>query len=508
VVAAVAFRLVRSKGFNPTQIESIIESMRWGAGWLEALPLSRSLESASSDVAKAFTCLDVLAGIEDSADLKSTAIAIANTLATQLKCDRVSVGVRRRSGRSRVIALSHSADFRRKAQLIEAIENAMEEAMDQRSTVVYPEIPQAQRTVSIAHRTLCEASRAENPAAMSLLLSDCKGELVGAVTLERSNGIKFDADAMQLSEAITALIGPVFGLQAQLNRPISGRLAASAAHAVSAIFGPGRPTLKIGAVCAAGLLGLAATLQSDYRISAKSIVEPDIRRAAAAPFDGFIRTAKVRAGDAVKSGDLLASLDEQGLQLERSKWQAERNKLIQKQRDAIAKHNRSELVVLDLQIKETQSQTDLAEDNLRRSKILAPFDGTIVSGDLSQMLGAPVEKGKVLFEIAPLATHRVILHVDERDIRYVATGQSGSMALAGMPSTPLPLVLGKITPVTFKEDGRNVFYVEAQLVETNPLLRPGMEGVAKINVGERPVLWIWTRTLFEWLRLSIWQLLP
>jgi hypothetical protein len=35
-----------------------------------------------------------------------------------------------------------------------------------------------------------------------------------------------------------------------------------------------------------------------------------------------------------------------------------------------------------------------------------------------------------------------------------------------------------------------------------------MEGVAKIEVGERKLLWIWTRGLSDWIRLAIWRWLP
>jgi hypothetical protein len=40
----------------------------------------------------------------------------------------------------------------------------------------------------------------------------------------------------------------------------------------------------------------------------------------------------------------------------------------------------------------------------------------VVKGDLSQSLGAAVERGNVLFELAPLDSYRVIMKVDERDI--------------------------------------------------------------------------------------------
>ena len=39
-------------------------------------------------------------------------------------------------------------------------------------------------------------------------------------------------------------------------------------------------------------------------------------------------------------------------------------------------------------------------------------------------------------------------------------------------------------------------------------LRPGMEGVAKVWVGERPLAWTWTRRLMDWIRLTGWRWMP
>ena len=124
------------------------------------------------------------------------------------------------------------------------------------------------------------------------------------------------------------------------------------------------------------------------------------------------------------------------------------------------------------------------------------------------MLGSPVEKGKALFEIAPLNSYRLIVQVDERDVRYISVGQSGTVALAGMPGDPLPMTLSKITPVTVAEEGRNSFRVEARLSELGLHLRPGMEGVAKIEAGRRSIVWIWTHPVVDWLRLAAWKYLP
>jgi hypothetical protein len=138
----------------------------------------------------------------------------------------------------------------------------------------------------------------------------------------------------------------------------------------------------------------------------------------------------------------------------------------------------------------------------------APFDGVIVSGDLSQALGSPVEKGKVLFEVAPLDQYRVILQVGERDITYVHEGETGTLTLTGLPAQPLDFHVTKVTPVANSEDGRNFFRTEAALNDARLPVRPGMEGVAKIDAGRRGLLWIWTHPLIDWARLLLWKWLP
>ena len=58
-------------------------------------------------------------------------------------------------------------------------------------------------------------------------------------------------------------------------------------------------------------------------------------------------------------------------------------------------------------------------------------------------------------------------------------------------------------------DGHNVFAVEAAIDgPAVAALRPGMQGIAKVVVGQRSLLWIWTHGLVDWLRLTLWSWTP
>ncbi|MEH2471082.1 biotin carboxyl carrier protein [Nitrobacteraceae bacterium AZCC 2161] len=507
-IAVAAIALTTTAGRPVATPEIVAEQLRWGAGWLEALPWARRSKDLSSDIVRAASCLDFLAAVGAQPRLQGMAITVANELATRLHCDRVSMGLVRRNGTVRLQAISHSASFKRESRLVDAIENAMDEAVEQRRTVAYPLLPAMERAVTIANRALAENAKAQHASAMSVVLAGSRGELIGALTFERQRAEPFTDETWQLAEAIAALLGPQVSLQVRANRFVAGRWIDRLGDGYEALFGTRRPALKLGAV---GVIALTLTLvlaKGEHRVTAKSVLEAELQRAAVAPFEGFVKAAPVRAGDTVRNGDLLAALDDRDLILDRLKWRAERDKLVQRHREALAKHDRNNVVILESQIRQAESQLALAEEKLARASILAPFDGIVVSGDLSQMLGSPVEKGKTLFEVAPLNSYRLIVQVDERDVRYIATGQSGTVALAGKPGDPLPMTLSKITPVTVAEEGRNSFRVEARLSENGLHLRPGMEGVAKIEAGRRSIVWIWMHPVVDWLRLAAWKYLP
>jgi hypothetical protein len=87
-------------------------------------------------------------------------------------------------------------------------------------------------------------------------------------------------------------------------------------------------------------------------------------------------------------------------------------------------------------------------------------------------------------------------------------GQRGKLMLSSMPGEDFPFVVNKITLVSVAKEGRNYFRVEARLEDTSGRIRPGMEGVGKVYVDKRRIIWIWSRELINWLRLEIWRWMP
>lgn len=491
------------------EIEAVIRQLQWGAGWLEVL-LHRvnaarpDPASAAATSARLKILLELVTSSVAHERFYSASTAFVTALATRLDCDRVSLGFVA-GGRARVRAVSHSAQFGKQTNLMQAIAAAMDEAIDQRTTIVVPAPPGGTARVTRAHEAL---SRHHGTGGMCTVPLVVDRRIVGALTLERPGGQGFEAATVEVCEAIGGLAGPVLELQRRDDRWLLGKVGETISRQLGHLIGPRHIPLKLGTVAAAAVVTFFALATGEFRVSAKTVMEAGLRQAAVAPFNGYIKEAPARAGDVVRAQQTLCVLDDRELRLERLKWLSQQEQYVKQHQQALANRNAAQVNITAAQIDQAKAQIALLDDQLSKTRLLAPGDGVIVTGDLSQSLGAPVERGQVLFEIAPLDAYRVALEVDERDVSEVAVGQRGRLLLSAAPTDALPFDVTKITPVSTAREGRNYFRVEARLDRTPPNLRPGMEGVGKIEIAQRRLIWIWTRQAVNWLRLQLWTWLP
>jgi multidrug resistance efflux pump len=320
------------------------------------------------------------------------------------------------------------------------------------------------------------------------------------MTLERAAGEPaFSAAEISLVEDAVSFAGPVLQLQQAADAPWHERAQAWWREKLAT---PKRKhRVWAGAVLGAIVL-LAVPLP--WRVSAPARLEGSVQRAVVAATDGFLQQANVRPGDRVHAGQVLAQLSSQDLELERKRRESEVRQHENAYRAAEARNDRTQMVISQSRAAEAQALLDLADAQLQRSQLVAPFDGVVIKGDLTQNLGAPVQKGEVLMVLSPGDSFRLIVEVDESDIAAVRPGQHGQLALAARPEKPLAFVTRRIVPVATSADGRNYFEVEGTPLSTDPGLRPGLSGVAKIEAGYRPLAWLLFHRFAAWLRLALW----
>jgi RND family efflux transporter MFP subunit len=430
--------------------------------------------------------------------LGEAATVLASELAAARGFERTSIGLVD-GGRIRVLALSHSAEFKSRQELLRSIAAVMEEAVDQAASVCYPADESAPPRIVLAHAEL--AARAGS--ALCTVPMACDGKVVGALCFERS-GKPPGAQELAGLEHMACLLAPMLVLRQRAEAPWSQRSGEAFKRLGARIAQRDDPWPKLALAAAVVALAAATTLPLAYRVGAPARIEGAVQRIVAAPAEGFLRSAHARPGDVVKAGDLLVELDGQDLLLEKRKWESELTQYENTYGAALARADRAQFVINHAKATEARAQLELVEQRLARTRLTAPIDGMVIKGDLSQSLGAPVQRGEALITLAPLDQYRLIIEVDERDVADVREGQKGYLALSAMPADSVPFTVARVTPVATSGDGRNGFEVQATLAASGGPLRPGLQGVAKIEVGERSAAWLLGHRIVDWLRLHLW----
>ena len=462
--------------------------------------LSDDVAGSASRSGYAPALLQLVDSFSRQRGLRDSAWAVVTELLPVLGANRAALGVLQGSA-LQVIAISGISFFKPEQDLVRLMTAAMYEAGDQGVLVVYPSRPTDRVRLTLAHATLHQLSAM--PVASVPLIHQQR--LVGVLTVEWQGVASAPAVALPVLESLGQTLAPLVDLTERAERTWAQRCMDTARRYRARLTAARDPVPKLLVGTVVFVFLLLTLLPLDYRIGAPARVEGAEQRVVAAAMDGYLHRTFVKPGDTVRAGMLLVELANQDLLLEERKWASALAQHENAYAAALARSDRTQFVIAQGRAIEADAQLKLVQQQLARTRLVAPIDGTVIKGDLGQMLGAPVQKGDVLLTIAPTERYRLIVEVDERDIAEIAVGQRGQLALTSAPSEKLPLAVTRVTPVAVVRDGRNTFEIEATASPAGTPLRPGLQGIAKIVVGERSGAWIVGHRAWDWLRLTLWS---
>lgn len=460
---------------------------------------SRLLRQAKSDVVQFADAIDLMTLLNECDRFMSAAMTFCNELASRHDCDRVSLGWLEGSY-IRLKAISHMEKFEKKMIAVQSLEAAMEESFDQDEEIVWPE-PEDADSISRDHARYGEEQGPGHLVSLPIHVDD---EGVGVVTLERRNQA-FDEDEVRGLRLTVDQASRHLSQLHTYDRWIGARFVSWSREKLSDLLGVDHTFAKAVGILVACILAFLLFGWMDYRVEASFILRTEGTAFVPAPIDGYVSTVDVEVGDRVKKGQTLLTLDTQELTLNESMTLADIARYSRQMEKARAENHLADMRIAQALVAQKESELAKVRYRLDNAVLKAPFDGVVVQGDLKEMLGAPVRKGDVLFKVANIKNMYAELNLPERDIQEVKTGDVGEIAFVSRPEDSFPIKVVEIDPAAVTKKDGNMFVMKAEPTGARAdWWRPGMSGVAKIDVGDRNVLWILTHRTVDFFRLLLW----
>ena len=444
--------------------------------------------------------LETLSAVNQQKKFTSAAMAFCNEIAAQWQCERVSLGFLK--GRYvQLKAMSHTEDFSRKMKVVQDIESAMEECLDQDTEILSP----APKEFAYINRAAETLSHRYGPLAILSLPLRLDGKALAVVTLERPAEKHFSPDETETvrltCELCTARLANLY----EYNRWFGATMAAKSRNFMATFVGPKHTWIKLVAIlCCAAILFLIFG-KGQFRAEAPFVLEATVQQVIPAPFDGYIKTVNVEVSDEVEANtSILGSLDTIELNLKLFTAEAEKAGYLKEAAAYMRDDDVPQIQIARAKADQVDAQIKLLEYQISQASLTSPISGIVVKGDLKRQMRAPVKVGDILFEVCPLESLRAELLVPEDQIFDIEIDQEGFLATASYPGQRIKFTVERISPIAEVVNQRNVFKVRVKLLETYDWMRPGMEGVAKVSIGERRYAWIWSRKIVNWIRMKLW----
>jgi putative peptide zinc metalloprotease protein len=270
---------------------------------------------------------------------------------------------------------------------------------------------------------------------------------------------------------------------------------------------------------AAVVVGLLALPSAAPRTSTDFVLEPGERAEVRARVPGFISEVRVREGDSVEAGGVLAVLRNPDLEaqlavLELKLQLAERSLLAARARSDLGAIQKTTQEWLRLQAEEVEARAKHTELVLR-----APIAGVVTSQQLEQRVGDYLDEGALLAVMANRRTMRARVLVLDRELEDITLGAPVKLNVRAypfrtsygsvqqiMPAAAPDRPVAELTkPERAGQPLTNYFAVVLEFPNPDGVLREGMTGTAKIYTNRRsPMAWQAARSAWRWSYSQIW----
>lgn len=499
-----AVLIVHLTDVSEQRFVSIMREVQWSIAWVSLIYATDDIETLERRNDARDSMAKAMLAFADDSSLDDAMRRIGSSLSHVFNAERVFIAFLKNK-KPRVSFTSGIPLPKQRTEQVQRVESTMQEVLDYNKSIGYPNLSDNRQ--AFAAKALVDAESTSSVISAPIRGND--GEILGVITIESNKDRTFSDYDFERLDAFGITLGPLYALRTANEKSLID-IAKKRFDTIyyEATKGKDRDKrAKRSAIAFAALLAIYVLLihPFDYRVSGKATVKPSEVLVVTAPYDGYIETNHVRPGDVVKQNDLLIEFEDQELQLEKVGRAAEIEKIQASFQLALGEFDRSQQRSLEAELEVMQTELELIDYQLSRSKITAPYDAIVIEGDLLGRDGLPVKTGDTLFTLAPLNEYRVAIQLNEAYAGQLKVGATGTLYLNAYPNKDWSLTIDRVIPNTMVTEGKSVFIVEGLVSVKQGDIKPGLKGVARLVIGEQSFLASFTDTWRLWFRNLLWK---
>ena len=271
---------------------------------------------------------------------------------------------------------------------------------------------------------------------------------------------------------------------------------------------------------AATLLALVLLPPFASKVTTDFVLEPGARVEVRAQVGGTLSEVRVREGEEVEAGALLAVLRNPEVEARAVVVHHELDLAEQRLRQARA--NGDLAAALDAERNRQRLAAEWEEVRRKQSDLTlsSPISGVVTSPQVEQRVGEYLEEGALLAVVADRSHLRARVLVRDSELEEFAQGSPVSLKVRALPLETFSGQVQQIMPAAASDrpvaapepitrQGQELYnYVALTLDIPNPegKLWEGMTGTAKIYGRRYPLAWRGVRATYRWARSQIWGL--
>lgn len=463
-------------------------------------PATQILQSNTSANKDIQYILNLSSELLEIKKFKILANTFVNDISVNFELEKVSLGMFK-NGRLKLISISHIDEFTKTHTQNEALLELFDESASQDEDIILLNLEDS-KLINISHEKYYVDHNIKTLVTFPIRFKDKIIGVISAYSLEKV----YSENEILLLRLTVNKIAPIINNLYETDIALPSYLFRKVKDWTSYWLSPKASFLKIIVLLSSLFIFYIMFFTWKYEVDATSILITDKESYVTSPFVGIIDEVFVQAGDQVRKNQNLFSLNVDELKIKEMESRADIIRYEKENNKFMAERKLADMSISKAKVDQAISKLERIKYTIENSTIKSPINGTIVQGDRERLIGSPINKGDLIFQISNSNELYLEIKIPEKDIFNTSIGQKGELILLSEPLNSYTFTISKIIPKAEVNSAEGNIYIAYGLLDTKQeqWWHPGMSGIVKIDAGEKNIFWILTHNLFNSFRILIW----